>query len=45
MNRFGEFTVFMQEPSGRFDPYHVRGDHLYAEEVNDIVLGEAGLGL
>ena len=45
LNRFGEFTVFMQEPSGRFDPYYVEADHPYAEEVNDIVPGEAALAL
>lgn len=43
--RFGEFTLKMQEPSGRFDPYYVPEDHPYADEKNDIVPGEAALAL
>lgn len=45
INRFGEFTLKMQEPSGRFDPYYVPEDHPYADEKNDIVPGEAALAL
>jgi hypothetical protein len=45
INRFGEFTLFMQEDSGKFDPYYVPDDHPYANETNDIVPGEAALAL
>ena len=45
INRFGEFTLFMQEESGKFDPYYVPDDHPYADETNDIVPGEAALAL
>ncbi|MCB9763028.1 MAG: hypothetical protein H6739_24725 [Alphaproteobacteria bacterium] len=45
MVRFGNFTLFMQEEDGRFDPYYVPDDHPYAEEENDIVPGEAALAL
>ena len=41
LERFGNFTLFMQEDSGRFDPYYVDDDHPYADAVNDIVPGEA----
>ncbi len=45
MERFGNFTLFMQEESGKFDPYYVDDDHPYADETNDIVPGEALLAL
>ena len=45
MNRFGEFTLFMQEESGKFDPYFVPEDHPYYGQTNDIVPGEAALAL
>ena len=45
INRFGEFTLFMQEDSGKFDPYYVPDDHPYAGQTNDIVPGEAALAL
>jgi len=45
MVRFGNFTLFMQEDSGKFDPYYVPDDHPYANETNDIVPGEALLAL
>ena len=45
MIRFGNFTLFMQEDSGKFDPYYVPDDHPYANETNDIVPGEALLAL
>ncbi|MEE2749891.1 MAG: hypothetical protein VX519_00545 [Myxococcota bacterium] len=45
MERFGNFTLFMQEDSGKFDPYYVPDDHPYANNVNDIVPGEAALAL
>ena len=45
MVRFGNFTLFMQEESGRFDPYYVPDTHPYANSVNDIVPGEAALAL
>ncbi len=45
MVRFGNFTLFMQEESGKFDPYYVPDDHPYANNVNDIVPGEAALAL
>jgi len=45
MNRFGNFTLFMQEESGKFDPYYVPDDHPYADATNDIVPGEALLAL
>ena len=45
IDRFGKFTLFMQEDSGKFDPYYVPDDHPYANETNDIVPGEAALAL
>ncbi len=45
MVRMGNFTLFMQEESGKFDPYYVPDDHPYAGQTNDIVPGEALLAL
>ncbi|MCB9742686.1 MAG: hypothetical protein H6740_08805 [Alphaproteobacteria bacterium] len=45
MERFGAFTLSMQEEDGRFDPYYVPEGHPYDDEVNDIVPGEAALAL
>lgn len=45
MRKLGRFTMMMQEPSGKFRPYHVPVDHPYYNEPNDIVPGEAALAL
>ncbi len=45
MIRMGNFTLFMQEDNGKFDPYYVPDDHPYADQDNDIVPGEALLAL
>ncbi|MFH1463974.1 MAG: hypothetical protein ABIO70_06295 [Pseudomonadota bacterium] len=45
MRKWANFTLFMQEDSGKFRPYYVDDDHPYANQVNDIVPGEAALAL
>ncbi len=45
MVRMGDFTLSMQLPNGKFDPYYVDDDHPYADADNDIVPGEALLAL
>lgn len=45
MIEMGNFTLSMQEPNGKFDPYYVPDTHPYANEDNDIVPGEALLAL
>jgi len=41
----GNFILFMQDDTGRFDGYHVDKDHPYYGAKNDIVPGEAALAL
>jgi hypothetical protein len=45
MRKLANFVWHMQEPSGKFDPYYVPDDHPYADQVNDIVPGEAALAM
>ncbi len=45
IKKFANFTIFMQEPTGKFRPYYVDEDHPYFDQVNDIVPGEAALAL
>ncbi len=45
MRQLGNFVWYMQEDNGKFDPYYVPDDHPYADQVNDIVPGEAALAM
>ena len=45
MRKLANFVWHMQEDNGKFDPYYVDEDHPYADQVNDIVPGEAALAM
>jgi hypothetical protein len=45
LKQMGNFTKFMQEPSGKFRGYYVDKGHSYFGQTNDIVPGEAALAL
>ena len=45
MRELANFVWHMQEENGKFDPYYVDDDHPYADQVNDIVPGEAALAM
>lgn len=45
LRKFGRFILLMQEPNGKFRPYHVPAEHPAYNQPNDIVPGEAALAL